>query len=65
MTTSSETYAEHMLFALLNADKGVYRRNKKGDKIGMKGFPTPEGEEEKEDQAQKALWDHSLQATTV
>ena len=54
-----------MLFALLDADKGMYRRNEKGDEMGMKGFPTPEGDEEKKDQAQKALWDHSLQATTV
>jgi hypothetical protein len=65
MATSPETCAEHMLFALLDADKGLYRRNDKGDEIGMKGFPTPEGDEEKKDQAQKALWDHSLQATTV
>ena len=65
MTTSPETCAEHMLFALLDADKGMYRRNEKGDEMGMKGFPTPEGDEEKKDQAQKALWDHSLQATTV
>jgi hypothetical protein len=54
-----------MLFALLDADKGMYRRNDKGDEIGMKGFPTPVGDEEKKDQAQKALWDHSLQATAV
>ena len=54
-----------MLFALLNARKGVYRRDDKADDIGMKEFPTPEGDEEKKDQAQKALWDHSLQATTV
>lgn len=54
-----------MIFALLDADKGMYRRNDKGDEIGMKGFPTPVDDEEKKDQAQKALWDHSLQATTV
>jgi len=43
-----------MLFALLNADKGMHRPNEKGDKIGMKGFSMPEGDEEKKDQAQKA-----------
>ena len=47
MTTSPKTCAEHILFSLLDADKGVYRRNDKGDEIGMKGFPTPEGDEEK------------------
>ena len=65
MTTFPETCAEYMLFALLDARKGVYRRDDKADDIGMKEFPTPEGDEEKKDQAQKALWDHSLQATTV
>jgi len=65
MTTSPETCTDHMLVALLDADKGVHRRNDKGYEIGMKGFSMPEGDEEKKDQAQKALWDHSLQATTV
>jgi len=54
-----------MLFALLDAEKGMYRRNDKGDEIGMEGFPIPVGDEEKKDRAQKALWEHSLQATTV
>jgi len=65
MTTSPETCAEHMLFALIDADHGMYRRNEKGDEIGMKGFPTPNGDEVKKKEAQKALWDHSLEATTV
>jgi len=65
MTTSPETCAELMLFALLDVDKGVYRWDDKGYEIGMKGFSVPEGDEEKKDQAQKALWDPSLQAPTV
>ncbi|KIM41370.1 hypothetical protein M413DRAFT_18928 [Hebeloma cylindrosporum] len=65
ITTTPEACAEHMIFALLDADKGMYRRNEKGDDIAMKGFPTPAGDEAKKEQAQKALWDHSLQVTTV
>jgi len=30
-------------------------RDEKGDEIGMKGFPTPEGDKQKKDQVQKAL----------
>ncbi|KAF8881832.1 hypothetical protein CPB84DRAFT_1791458 [Gymnopilus junonius] len=50
--------AEHMLSALLSAKKGMNRRNWKGDDIGMKKFPQKEG-------AQKALWDHTLEATSI
>jgi len=65
MLTTPETCAEHMIFALIDADHGMYRRNEKGDEIWMKAFPTPEGDEVKEEEAQKALWEHSLEATTV
>ena len=65
MTTSPATCAEYMLFALIDADKGMYRRNSKGDEIAMKSFPTPDGDEVKKEEAQKALWEHSLEVTTV
>jgi len=65
MSSSAETCAEHMLFALIDADKGMYMRNEKGDDVGMKGFPTPDGDEVKKEEAQKVLWEHSLEATTV
>ena len=65
MTTSPATCAEYMLFALIDADKGMYRRNSKGDEIVMKGFPTPDGDAVKKEEAQKALWEHSLEVTTV
>ena len=45
-------------------DGTYYRWSKKGDEIGMKGSPTPEGNEEKKDKTQKALWDYLLQATS-
>jgi len=56
--TTSDQCAEHMLFALLDAKKGMYRRNQYADDIGMKAFPRRQG-------AQKALWEHSLLETTV
>lgn len=55
MTTSPKICAEYTLFAPLDADKGMYGRNDKGNEIGMKGFLTSEGDEEKKDQAQNAL----------
>lgn len=57
-TTTKETCAEFMLFALLNAEKGMYRRNQTGDDIGMEKFPQATD-------AQKLLWEHSIQETTV
>ncbi|KIK03607.1 hypothetical protein K443DRAFT_676611 [Laccaria amethystina LaAM-08-1] len=50
--------AEYMLFALLNAEKGVNRRNPKGDGIGSWGFPQAVD-------GQKRVWDHSAQLTGV
>jgi hypothetical protein len=63
--TSPETCAGYILFALIDANNGMYRRNTKGDEIGMKGFPTLDRDEVKKEDAQKALWEHSLEATTV
>ncbi|KAF8960627.1 hypothetical protein BDZ97DRAFT_1905834 [Flammula alnicola] len=57
-TTKQEVCAEYMLYALLNAEKGMYRRNSKADNIGMKDFPDAKD-------AQKLLWEHTLEATTV
>ena len=54
-----------MLFALIDVDSGMYRRNAKGDEIEMKSFPTPDGDEVRKEEAQKVLWEHSLEATTV
>ncbi|KDR73330.1 hypothetical protein GALMADRAFT_730089 [Galerina marginata CBS 339.88] len=58
LTTPQADCAEYMLFALLNAKKGMNRFDQKGDDIGLKKFPLAEG-------AQKMLWDHSLEATTI
>ncbi|KAF8959331.1 hypothetical protein BDZ97DRAFT_1838455 [Flammula alnicola] len=57
-TTKQEVCAEYMLYALLDAKKGMYRRNSKADNIGMKDFPDAKD-------AQKLLWEHTLEATTV
>jgi len=65
LSTSPETCAEHILFALIDAGNGVYRRNERGDEIEMKGLPTPDGDEVKKEEAQKVLWEHFLEATTV
>jgi len=58
ISTKPEDCAEYMLFALLNAEKGMNRRNAKGDDIGTKGFPQA-------DDGQQRVWDHSVQLTTV
>ncbi|PPQ70296.1 hypothetical protein CVT26_014581 [Gymnopilus dilepis] len=58
ITVTPEECAQYMVFALLDAEKGVYRRSKKGDDIGMKAFP-------KAKDAQRLLWEHSLEETGV
>lgn len=58
ISTRPEDCAEYMLFALLNAEKGMNRRNANGDDIGTKGFP-------KAADGQERVWDHSVQLTTV
>lgn len=56
ITRTQETCAEYMLYALIQAEKGMYRRNENGDDIGLKGFLD-------EKDAQKLFWEHSLEAT--
>src|SRR3989442_8716884 len=52
-TVSTEVCAEHMLWALFDGEKGVFRRGPKGDDIGKtKYFGT---EEER-----KGLWEHTV-----
>lgn len=51
-----EVCAEYMLYALLDAKKGLSRRNDKGDDVGKVKFPEVEG-------AQQKLWEHSIEAT--
>jgi hypothetical protein len=53
---SSDDCAEMMLFALLNGQKGVFRRDKNGDDIGKTSYY---GSEE----ARKKLWDHTVVIT--
>ncbi|KAF8167124.1 hypothetical protein B0H34DRAFT_645324 [Crassisporium funariophilum] len=53
---TKETSAEHMLFALLYAHDGLNRRNRKGDDIGLKRFPSAKD-------GQKLMWQHSFEAT--
>lgn len=45
-----------MLFALLDADKWMYRRKENGDDIDTKKFPEETG-------ALKIFWEHFLEAT--
>ncbi|KAH9476980.1 Oxidoreductase [Psilocybe cubensis] len=59
ITRTQETCAEYMLYALIQAERGMYRRNENGDDIGLKGFPRFAND------AQRILWEHSLQATST
>ncbi|KAJ3504646.1 hypothetical protein NLJ89_g7828 [Agrocybe chaxingu] len=61
--TTPQDCAEYVLHALLDADKGMYRRNSPGDDVGMTKFPQADGVEKEE--AQRRLWEHSLEVTTV
>ena len=58
ISTKPEDCAEYMLFALFNAEKGMNRRDAKGDDIGNKGFPQAAD-------GQQRVWDHSVQLTAV
>ncbi|KAF8905129.1 hypothetical protein CPB84DRAFT_1706121 [Gymnopilus junonius] len=58
ITVTPEECAQWLLFALFDGEGGLNRRSNKGDDIGMKNFP-------KTKDAQKAVWEHSMQATTV
>lgn len=53
-----EECGEYILFGLLDAEKGMYRRNASGDEIGFTKFPqTPD--------AQRLLWEHTVEVTTM
>ncbi|KAF9472568.1 hypothetical protein BDN70DRAFT_818457, partial [Pholiota conissans] len=54
--TPPEENAEYMLFALLSGEKGMYRRGRKGEDIGMKKFPQAKD-------AQRILYEHSVAET--
>jgi len=55
---SKEECAEYILFGLLEAEKGMYRRNESGDDIGLTKFPqAPDG--------QRLLWEHTVEETIV
>jgi hypothetical protein len=56
VATPPEQNAEYMLFALLAAKKGMYRRGRFGEDIGMKKFPQAKD-------AQTILYEHSLEET--
>lgn len=56
LTTPQSHCAEYMLHALLFAKKGMNRRNRTADDIGMLKFPEAENGEE-------LLWEHSVEAT--
>ncbi|KAF5310825.1 hypothetical protein D9619_008023 [Psilocybe cf. subviscida] len=49
--------AEYMLYALLDANKGMNRRNQTGDDIGRTGFP------DVSEEARKVFWEHCLKDT--
>ncbi|CAA7261277.1 unnamed protein product [Cyclocybe aegerita] len=51
MLTTPQDCAEYVLHALLDADKGMYRRNSSGDDIGTAKFPQADGVEKEEAQA--------------
>ncbi|KAF8816816.1 NAD(P)-binding protein [Phlegmacium glaucopus] len=53
-----EESGEYMLFGLLDAEKGMYRRNASGDDIGLTRFPQAQD-------AQRLLWEHTVEATTI
>ncbi|KAF9052120.1 hypothetical protein BJ165DRAFT_1401524 [Panaeolus papilionaceus] len=56
VTTPPETCAEFMYHALVYAHPGVNRRDQYADEVGVSGFPTQVG-------AQERLWEHSITET--
>ncbi|KAF9471971.1 NAD(P)-binding protein [Pholiota conissans] len=54
--TTPEKNAEYMLFGLLSAKKGMYRRGRRGEDIGMKRFLQAKD-------AQRILHEHSVEET--
>ncbi|KAJ2922947.1 hypothetical protein H1R20_g14150, partial [Candolleomyces eurysporus] len=54
--TTPKNCAEYMIYAFLDADKGMYRRGQKGDDIGLRSFPAATEEQK------KAFWEHSVEA---
>ncbi|RXW21471.1 hypothetical protein EST38_g4381 [Candolleomyces aberdarensis] len=56
IATAPKDCAEYMIYAFLNADKGMYRRGKTGDDIGLRSFPAATEEQK------KAFWEHSVGA---
>ncbi|PPQ76498.1 hypothetical protein CVT24_010859 [Panaeolus cyanescens] len=56
--TTPDISAEHMLYALLDSKPGMSLRNRYGDDVGKKNYPTAEG-------AQEAMWAHSVKETGV
>lgn len=57
-STSPKDCAEYMWFALLDGNKGFFRRDNKGENIGMKNYDGTEG-------VRKVIWEHSAEVTNV
>ncbi|TDL25333.1 NAD(P)-binding protein [Rickenella mellea] len=55
-TVSSADCAEYMLYALLNGDKGAFRKDNHAEDLGEKGYYVT-------DEARKAVWEHTLALT--
>lgn len=55
-STTPKDCAEYMIYAFLNADKGMYRRGSKGDDIGLHNFVAATEEQK------TAFWEHSVEA---
>lgn len=53
-TVSPEECGEHMLWALLNGEKGAYQRDNKGDETGKKEYYSS-------DEAKARVWKHTEQ----
>ncbi|PPQ78308.1 hypothetical protein CVT25_011679 [Psilocybe cyanescens] len=58
LTTPQRDCGEYMLYALLEAKKGMNRRNKTSDDIGMLKFPLAEN-------GQRLLWEHTAEVTSA
>lgn len=58
MSTKMDDCANYMIYALLDGEKGMHRRNETATDIGMKGFPTQKD-------AQKVLWEHTQKVIHV
>ncbi|TDL25332.1 NAD(P)-binding protein [Rickenella mellea] len=55
-SVSSDDCAEYMLYALLNGDKGAFRKDNHAENVGEKGYYVT-------DEARKAVWEHTLALT--